>query len=101
MRTLQLTLRTIGFLGSLLLTLGAYFVIIRPGNLDPKSAVILIFSLAALQALVQLICFINLWKEKGPLWNLILFLSTISIIFIVVAFSIWIMHHLNVNMMPS
>lgn len=98
---MQLTLRFMGFFASLALTLAAYFLIISPEWFDigNKMAVITIFILAGLQAIVQLTCFIDIWQEKGPLWNLYVFISTLSIIFIVIFFSIWIMSHLNHNMM--
>ena len=95
-----LSSRIIGFVASLVLTFAAYFMILNPEtfNFDVKSTVIVIFMLALLQSLVQLIFFINVWKEEGPLWNLIVFLSTASIIFIIIFFSIWIINHLNYNM---
>lgn len=95
------SLRIIGFVASLILTLAAYFIIIRPDffHLEIRTAVILIFSLAVLQSIVQLIFFLDLWREKGPRWNLGVFVSTISIIFIIIVFSIWIMNHLDYNMM--
>ncbi len=98
----ELSFRVTGFIASLILTLVAYFIILNPGffNFDIKTAIIIIFTLALIQSLIQLIFFINVWKEEGPLWNLGIFISTVSIIFIVIFFSIWIMNHLNYNMMP-
>jgi cytochrome o ubiquinol oxidase operon protein cyoD len=95
-----LSLRITGFILSLSLTLVAYFIILQPEffNVNIKTASIIIFALALIQSLVQLIFFINVWKEEGPLWNLGIFISTISIIFIVIFFSIWIINHLNYNM---
>lgn len=97
----ELSFRATGFITSLILTFAAYFIIMNPDffNFNIKTAVTVIFILALLQSLVQLIFFINVWKEEGPLWNLGIFISTVSIIFIVVFFSIWIMNHLNYNMM--
>ncbi len=96
----ELSLRVTGFIASLLLTLATYFIILHPEffNFDIKTAIIFIFTLALIQSLVQLIFFINVWKEEGTLWNLVIFISTVSIIFIIVYFSIWIMNHLNYNM---
>lgn len=93
-------LRTTGFILSLILTLAAYFIIVEPEffHLDTQPAIIVIFTLALIQSFVQLIFFIHVWKEEGPLWNLGVFLSTVSIIFIVIYFSIWIINHLNYNM---
>lgn len=99
---MQLTLRFTGLLASLLLTFAAYFLIIHPEWFDIGNiaATVFIFVLAGIQAIVQLICFIDIWREKGPLWNFYVFVSTLSIIFIVIFFSIWIMSHLNYNMVP-
>lgn len=97
----ELSFRVTGFIASLVLTITAYFIIVNPEffNFNTKTAIMVIFILALIQSLVQLIFFINVWKEKGPLWNLLIFISTVFIIFIVVFFSMWIMEHLNYNMM--
>ncbi len=95
-----LSLRITGFIASLILTFAAYFIILYPQffSFDIKTATIVIFVLALLQSLIQLIFFINVWKEKGEFWNLGIFISTVSIIFIIVYFSIWIINHLNYHM---
>lgn len=95
-----LFLRCTGFILSLLFTLASYLIIVDPEffHLDIQQSIITIFIFALLQAFVQLIFFINVWGEEGPLWNLGVFLSTLCIIFIVIYFSIWIMNHLNYNM---
>lgn len=96
----ELTLRCTGFITSLLLTLAAYFIILNPESyhFSSKTAVIVIFTLAIIQSIIQLIFFIDVWKEKETLWNLGIFISTVSIIFVIIFFSIWIMNHLNYNM---
>ena len=93
--------RLIGFVSSLILTLIAYYLTIHPELLDNKSIVVIILGLAVLQAIVQLIFFIDLWKEKGTRWNLYVMVNAFSIILIVIVFTIWIMNHLNYNMMPN
>jgi cytochrome o ubiquinol oxidase operon protein cyoD len=97
----ELLFRIVGFIASLALTIAAYLIIVNPEifNSSIKTVTIILFILALLQSLVQLIFFINVWKEEGPLWNLGIFISTASLIFIVVFFSIWIINHLNYNMM--
>lgn len=96
----ELTLRFTGFIASLALTLIAYFMITNPASFsfDIRTTVIVIFTLALIQFLIQLIFFIEVWDEKGIRWNLIVFASTVSIIFIIIFFSIWIINHLNYNM---
>lgn len=94
--------RIIGFVLSLILTLVAYCIIVSPESfhLVKGTAVKAILALAFMQALVQVLFFLDLWHEKGPLWNLNVFISTISIIFIIIFFSIWIMENLDYRMMP-
>lgn len=96
----ELSFRITGFVSSLVLTLAAYYIILYPDffSLSVKTAIIAIFALALIQSFMQLIFFINVWREDGPLWNLAIFISTVSIIFIVIFFSIWIMNHMNYNM---
>ncbi len=59
----------------------------------------LIFVLAVLQCSVQSIFFLHILSEKGVRWNLVVYASTISIIFVIIFFSIWIMDNLNYRMM--
>lgn len=96
----DLSLRVTGFSASFVLTLIAYFIMVSPEDfgLTVKMAVFFILGLALLQSLVQLIFFIDVWEEKGSLWNLSVFVSTVSIIFVVIYFSIWIITHLNYHM---
>ncbi len=95
--------RIVGFVASLILTLTAFFIIFRPDffHTEMRMTVAVLFILAILQFIVQSICFLNVWGEKGPRWNLLIFVSTISIVIIIVVFSIWVMDHLNYNMMGN
>jgi cytochrome o ubiquinol oxidase operon protein cyoD len=99
---LSLASRVFGFIGSLVLTLVAFFFIVRPEyfHLSLQTVVIVIFALALVQFALQSFCFIHLWEEKGTRWNLIVFLSTLSVVLIIIIFSIWVMTHLDKNMMP-
>lgn len=96
----EVLLRVTGFTASLVLTITAYFIILYPEwfNFNIKKAIIVLFTLALIQSAIQLIFFIDVWKEKESFWNLGIFISTVSIIFIVIYFSIWIINHLNYNM---
>jgi len=97
-----IALRTAGFIISLILSLVAYWVMVNPEyfNLEPSKAILGIFVLAISQAIAQLIFFLNVWREKGILWNLIFFISTMTIVFIVIFFTIWVIDNLNYRMMP-
>ncbi|HVZ12272.1 MAG TPA: cytochrome o ubiquinol oxidase subunit IV [Patescibacteria group bacterium] len=90
----------IGFLLSVIVTLCSYFIVVN--HLVPRdAATTIILTLAGFQLVVQLVFFLHLYKESGPRWNLVIFISTIGIVFLVVIGSIWIMYHLNNNMTPT
>lgn len=93
----------IGFILSIALTLLAFFVVMDPGVFHMGYGAIIpaIIILAVLQLFVQLVFFMHLASETGPRWNLWILLSTVGIILIVVVGSIWIMNHLNYNMMAN
>ncbi len=97
-----LSIRITGFVLSLILTLGSYFVIIHPElfQLSARMAVIGILILAFLQSVVQYIFFLHIWDDNEPAWNLGIFISTVMLILVIVLFSIWIMGQLDYNMMP-
>jgi cytochrome o ubiquinol oxidase subunit IV len=89
----------IGFLLSLIFTLIPYYLVVYH-LLEKDLLIATILGFALLQLLVQLIFFLHLGREKAPRWNLIMLTLTFGTILLVVVGSIWIMHHLNQNMMP-
>ncbi|OGY99505.1 MAG: cytochrome o ubiquinol oxidase subunit IV [Candidatus Liptonbacteria bacterium RIFCSPLOWO2_01_FULL_52_25] len=90
----------VGFAASLALTLTAYFAIVGQWFTGQLS-VVLIVGLAIAQFVVQLFFFLHIGKESGPRWNLAALVSTIGVLVIVIAGALWIMGHLNYNMMPG
>lgn len=102
MHSKSISSRIIGYVASLVITLTAFLCFYYPESfyIEKSTIIKIVLVLAVLQALVQLIFFLNILNEKGPRWNLIVFASTISIILIIIVFTIWIMHHLDYNMMP-
>ena len=89
-----------GFIFSVALTLVAYFSV--AGHWFKDSVLIaLIMFCGVLQFIIQLIYFLHMGREEKPRWNFTVFLSTMGVVFILVAGSLWIMYHLNYNMMPA
>ena|ERR1700722_5100207 len=97
----SLTSRIIGFLASLILTSTAFLIIFYPDffHTGVKTNITILLTLAILQFIIQAVCFLNIGTDKGTRLNLLIFVSTISIVIIIVVFSIWVMNHLNYNMM--
>jgi cytochrome o ubiquinol oxidase operon protein cyoD len=87
-----------GFLSALILTLLAYFI----GTRQPFAGWVndsLIGSLALLQTWILLYVFLDVGKEPKPQWNLLVFAFTAMVTLILIIGSMWIMHHLNYNLM--
>lgn len=84
----------VGFILSIVLTLGAYFVVVE--QLLPIGVLIgTIVGMGIAQALIQLILFLHLGREPKPRWNLLVFLFMALIAIIVVFGSLWIVYNLN------
>jgi cytochrome o ubiquinol oxidase subunit IV len=95
----------IGFLLSIVLTLAAYFLAQQHLNAQHQFMThtmmsVIFIGIAMVQLIVQLGFFLHLGREPRPRWNLVFFIATFSIVLLVVIASIWIMDHLNYNMMP-
>jgi cytochrome o ubiquinol oxidase subunit IV len=88
----------IGFLLSIFLTLGAFFLV-QEKLLPPSQLLFLIISLGILQVIVQLFFFLHLGDEKKPYWNLVSFAFMVLVVVILVIGSIWIISNLNYNTM--
>ena len=89
---------TVGFILCVLLTLAAYFAVDQK-LLSGMALIGTILGLGLLQAGVQLILFLHLDKEEGPRWNFFIFFCMISILFVIVVGTLWIMANLSYNIM--
>lgn len=89
----------IGFILSVALTLGAYGITTNH-ILSGTPLALFVVLLAIVQLFVQFIFFLHVGKGKSAKWNLGAFGFTLTIVAIVVGGTLWIMHHLNANMMP-
>lgn len=89
-----------GFVLSVVLTLLAFWVVTAK-LYAPAFTVGIIVTLAVIQLFVQLIFFLHLGDETKPRWRLTTLGFGIGVVFIVVFGSLWIMDHLNYNMMQG
>lgn len=86
-----------GFLWSLALTLLAYVSVTRHVAMG-NHLLLLLGGLAILQAIVQLVFFLHLGTEASSRYKLVSLLVMLVTLLIVIVGSLWIMHHLNYNM---
>jgi cytochrome o ubiquinol oxidase operon protein cyoD len=89
----------IGFLLSVILT-AIPFWLVMTGTLDTQWTAIIIIALAVVQILVHTVCFLHVNTRSEGGWTLLAYAFAAVIVLIVISGSLWIMYHLNTNMMP-
>jgi len=88
----------LGFVLSLALTVAAYLIVVNKIS-EGVTLLGLLALLGLTQAVVQLFFFLHLDQGKGSRLKIAAFLSMLIVLVIVVGGSLWIMHHLDYNMM--
>ncbi len=89
----------IGFVLSVILTAIPFWLVMeRPLSNGATAAAIL--ALAAVQIVVHMIYFLHLTPKAEGGWSVTALLFTIIVVVIMLSGSIWVMYHLNTNMMP-
>jgi len=89
-----------GFFLAGVLSLVAYFLVEKQLFIG-KTLILTVSGLGLLQAWVVLLFFINMHKEPKPRWNSMIFLFMVMVTVMLVLGSLWIMYHLNYNLMPK
>jgi cytochrome o ubiquinol oxidase operon protein cyoD len=87
----------IGFALAIILTV-IPFALVMNHTLAATPLVIAGFALA--QIVVHVVYFLHVDASEEKRWNLMALLYTAVMVFIVLGGSLWIMHHLDVNMVP-
>lgn len=90
----------IGFLLSVVLTAVPFWLVMTGTLASPVLTALVIFASAAVQIVVHVVFFLHLDARGEGGWTLISFVFTVVIVAIVLGGSLWIMYHLNTNMMP-
>ena len=90
----------IGFLLSVVLT-AIPFWLVMTGALPAATTGLIITAFAVVQIVVHMVFFLHMNHKSEGGWNMLALIFTIVIVVIAVAGSVWVMYHLNVNMMPT
>jgi len=89
----------IGFVLSVILTaIPFYLVMERPLSNGVTAAAIMGF--AVVQILVHMVYFLHLKPSAEGGWTMTALVFTIIVVAIMLSGSLWVMYHLNANMMP-
>ena len=78
------------------------FWLVMSGVLDSRQATALtIMVFAAAQIVVHMIFFLHMSAKSENGWTMMALIFTLVIVGITLSGSLWVMYHLNVNMMPG
>lgn len=89
----------IGFVLAVILTI-VPFMLTMNGYFTPGTTAAIVLGFAVFQVIVHLVYFLHLDPKSENGWNILALIFAVIILAIVLAGSIWVMHHLDTNMMP-
>jgi cytochrome o ubiquinol oxidase operon protein cyoD len=89
-----------GFVLSVILTAIPFWLVMGEVFDSRAATVALIMIFGAIQIVVHMIYFLHLDTKSEGGWNMMAFIFTLLIVVIALSGSLWVMHHLNANMMP-
>jgi cytochrome o ubiquinol oxidase operon protein cyoD len=92
---------TIGFVLAVILTAIPFWLVM--GNVIEKSSTagFVLLGLAVVQIVVHMIYFLHMNSKSEGGWTILALIFTIMVVVIMLAGSLWVMYHLNHNMMPG
>ena len=89
-----------GFLLSAVLTAVPFWLVMTGALANPGLTAGIVIACAVVQIVVHSICFLHVDTRSEGGWTLMTFVFTAVIVAITIGGSVWIMYHLNTNMMP-
>ncbi|HET8695039.1 MAG TPA: cytochrome o ubiquinol oxidase subunit IV [Aquabacterium sp.] len=91
----------IGFILSVVLTAIPFWLVMGKVLPTPRVTAFVILAFAAVQMVVHMVYFLHLNAKVEGGWSLLAMVFTVAIVAIMLSGSIWVMYHLNTNMMPT
>ena len=89
-----------GFVLSVVLTAIPFWLVMAKVLPTPAVTTLVILAFAMVQVVVHMVFFLHMNPKSEGGWNMLALIFTLIIVVIAVAGSIWVMWHLNTNMMP-
>lgn len=90
-----------GFVLAVILTVIPFWLVMSGGLEKSSTTALVVLAFAAVQIVVHMIYFLHMNTKSEGGWNMLALVFTIVLVVITLSGSIWIMYHLNSNMMPS
>ena len=90
----------IGFGLSAVLTAIPFWIVMDNVFREPKVAAFVILGFAVVQIVVHMVYFLHMNTKSEGGWTMLALIFTIVLVVITLTGSLWVMQHLNTNMMP-
>jgi cytochrome o ubiquinol oxidase operon protein cyoD len=90
-----------GFILSVILTAIPFWLVMGNVFQRPGLTAFVILGFAAVQIVVHMIYFLHLNARSQGGWNMLALIFTVVLVVITLSGSLWVMFHLNHNMMPA
>jgi cytochrome o ubiquinol oxidase operon protein cyoD len=92
---------TIGFLLSVILTAIPFWLVMGKVFENSSTTALVLLAFAAVQIVVHMIYFLHMNTRVEGGWSMLALIFTVVFVVITLAGSIWVMYHMNHNMMPG
>ena len=90
-----------GFVLAVILTAIPFWLVMSGGFAKSSTTALVVLGLGAIQIIVHMIYFLHMNAKSEGGWNLLALIFTLVLVVITLTGSIWVMYHLNTNMMPA
>lgn len=90
----------IGFVLSVILTAIPFWLVMNNVIAGTGVTAFVILAFAVVQIFVHMIFFLHMNAKSEGGWNMLALIFTLVLLVIVLAGSLWVMYHMNANMMP-
>ncbi|HZX76913.1 cytochrome o ubiquinol oxidase subunit IV [Lysobacter sp.] len=90
-----------GFVLSIILTAIPFALVMGDVPIGKPLLIIALLVFAAVQVVVHMVYFLHMNAKSEGGWNALALIFTVVLVVIVLTGSLWVMHHLNGNMMPG
>ena len=89
-----------GFVLSVILTAIPFWLVMNGVIASAGMTAAVILGFAAVQIVVHMVYFLHMNARSEGGWNMLALIFTVVLVVIVLSGSLWVMYHLNTNMMP-
>lgn len=90
-----------GFIWSVILTVIPFAIVMSGGFSSPVTTALVVAGFAVVQMIVHIVYFLHMSPKSEGGWTFTAMIFTILVVVIMLAGSVWVMYHLNANMMPG